>query len=159
MDRHVSMPIGVIVERVEIAGPWPSHAWRPAGIVIGGAPLPPGSRLRQGGSFFAGTAPLDLHRTDIASYRENLQQEVPRLYVVLAASEDGRPPGVHLVTAAPDEAGSYLDGEPTLVDGIPMPRPLIDLVVAYIAEHDSGVAADTEISARRFRRAMQEDRQ
>ena len=41
-----------------------------------------------------------------------------------------------LVTAAPDEAESYVaDGDGGIVDGIPMEKAMIDLVTAYVTAH------------------------
>lgn len=154
MERHLAIPIGIIIERGAVESAWQTYVWRPTEAVIGETSLEPGSRIRRGGdteAYFAGAASLDLHPTDVASYRENLRQDVPRIYVVLASGDD-QPPQVHLVTAAPDEAQSYLDGDPGLVDGVPMPASLIALISAYIKEHAAPAATD-EIEGRRFRRA------
>jgi hypothetical protein len=97
-------------------------------------------------------APLDLHPTDIASYRDNLRQDVPRIYVVLAPADE-QPPQIRLVMAAPDEAQSYLCGDPGLVDGVPMPASLIALISAYIEEHAASAATGEILEGRRFRRA------
>lgn len=159
MDRRLSITVGIIVEPRSPDGPWGSDTWHPVSAIIGTPALPPGSSLRREGAspaYLAGTAPLNLYPAEAASYRQNLQQDVPRLYVVLTAAEDGEPPIVHLVTAAPDEAESYLDGAPDLVHGIPMPRALCELVEAYVREHDPGPAGSGEISGRRFRQATPE---
>jgi len=155
MEKHLSIPIGIIIEKCAMDGPWQTDVWRPTEAVVGQVPLETGSRIRRAGkieAYFAGNAALDLYPSDIASYRNNLHQEIPRIYVVLAAT-DGRPPNVHLVTAAPDEAEAYLDGDPSLVDGVPMPPSLIALISTYIDEYDVRAAAEDEISGRRFRRA------
>jgi hypothetical protein len=160
MDRHVTLAIGVIVERRAVEGPWQSHAWCVADAVIGEAPLEPGSRLRQDGTaaaYFAGTATLELDPTDIASYRENLRQEIPRLYVVLSEPDGDEPPRVHLVTAAPDEAECYLDGDPNLVDGVPMPHPLVAMIGDYVDTFGGSATGDGELSRRRFRKAHSHD--
>lgn len=143
MERQMSIPISVVVERTAIDSAWQSHVWRPTGVIVGNTALEVGTLLRQdpsSASYFAGTAPLQLFPTDVESYRTNLAQNVPRLYVVLSAPEDvleENPPALHLVTAAPDEAESYLDGDGRLVDGVPMGPSLIELVAAYVAEHPS----------------------
>jgi hypothetical protein len=141
MERRLSIPVGVVVERTATGSAWQSRAWRPAAAMIGGTALEPGSRLRQDdatASYFAGNAALELFPTEIESYCANLAQEVPRLYVVLSVpgtlAED-ETPVVHLVTAAPDEAESYLDGDGRLVDGVPMAPALIELISAYVAAH------------------------
>lgn len=160
MDRHVTLTVSVIIELRPVDSPWQSHAWCLAEAIVGEAPLPAGSRLRQDSAvtaYFAGTATLELHPTDIASYRENLRQETPRLYVVLSEPDGNEPPRVHLVTAAPDEAESYLEGEPSLVDGVPMPRPLAAAIQAYIDTFGDSAVEGGELSGRRFRKAHSHD--
>jgi hypothetical protein len=141
MDRVLCIPLGLIVERRKIESMWQRYAWRPSGVLLGTARLRTGNLLwgtQEAAYFFAGSGTLSLYPTDVPSYRENLGQQPPRVYVVMTArsSRDDEPPSLHLFTAAPDEAQSYLEGDPGLVDGIPMPRPLRDLVAAYIDEYD-----------------------
>jgi hypothetical protein len=123
MERRLSIPVGVVAERTTIGSTWQSHAWRPAGVLIGDTALTAGSLL------------LELHPTDVDSYRHNLEQAVPRIYVVLAETAEDAPPTVLLVTAAPDEASSYFDGDGRMVDGVPMGRELTGLIAAYVAGH------------------------
>lgn len=156
MERRLSIPVGIIVESRTLDGPWESQTWHPVGAIIGPPALPPGSQIRREGTaaaYFAGTAQLNLYPAEVASYRQNLQEDVPRLYVVLTEPEEHEPPSLHLVTAAPDEAESYLDGDPNLVDGVPMPQGLIELIDAYVREHDPEPTAAGEASGRRFRQA------
>ena len=138
MERRLSIPVGVVAERMTIGNTWQGIAWRPAGVLIGETALTAGSLLRDDGriaAYYAGDARLELHPTDIDSYRHNLEQAVPRIYVVLAETADDTSPAVLLVTAAPDEACSYFDGDGRMVDGVPMGRELAGLIEAYVAEH------------------------
>jgi hypothetical protein len=150
MERRLSIPVGVVAERTTIGSTWQSHAWRPAGVLIGDTALTAGSLLRDDGritSYYAGNARLELHPTDVDSYRHNLEQAVPRIYVVLAETAEDAPPTVLLVTAAPDEASSYFDGDGRMVDGVPMGRELTGLIAAYVAGH----ARPTTPDKRRYR--------
>jgi hypothetical protein len=155
MERVLCIPLGLIVERRTLESIWQHYSWRPSGVLVGTSRLRTGTLLwgsAEASYYFAGAGTLSLYPTDVPSYRENLTQIPPRLYVVLAARGYGRddePPGLHLLTAAPDEAQSYLDGgDPGLVDGIPMPRPLRDLIAAYVDEYDQG-DADAQRTRRR----------
>lgn len=138
MERRASIPISVMVARTCIDNPWQSHVWRPAGAMVGRTTLQVGSVMRGDAAttfYFAGTAPLELFSSDVESYRTNLAQDVPRLYVILDVSGEDSVPTLQLVTAAPDEAESYLEGDGRLVDGIPMAPGLVDLLAAYVAEY------------------------
>ncbi len=140
MERTLCIPLGIIVERSRFASLWNRNSWRASGVLIGPSRLQAGSPLWRDedvGYYFAGAGVLSLYPVDVPCYRANLQQPVPRLYVVLAAQEyDSTPPGVHLLTAAPPEAESHaVKGGPMQVDGLPMPKQLLQLVTAYIKEH------------------------
>jgi Protein of unknown function (DUF3305) len=150
MDRTLSIPLAVIVERVEIHSRWHGYAWRPSGALLAVTQMQTGMPLGRDENavhYFAGVQTLDLYPTDVSSYRENIEQDFPRIYVVLSTSEndgDDDVPRLHLVTVAPDEAESYLEGEPGLVHGIPMPKPLFDLISAYIDEHERPASTGRE---------------
>jgi Protein of unknown function (DUF3305) len=137
----LSISLGVIIERTKIDSRWQSAAWRASGVLLAGTKMQNGSLLWKANGiaeYFAGVETLSLHPSDVSSYRENLEQDIPRLYVVLAdtgGGDDDNVPRPHLLTAAPDEAESYLDDQPSLVHGVPMPKPVYDLIAAYVAEH------------------------
>jgi hypothetical protein len=148
MERSLTIPIGIIMARTPHRSQWQDHyAWQFAGVVQGRPGLEPGSLMRQEGEtsyFFAGQNELILHATDIESYELNLSQVPPRLYVVLKPQDDAGVPTIHLLTAAPDEAEAYLEGDDCLVDGVPMPAALIELLAAFVAGHARGETADAE---------------
>ena len=86
--------------------------------------------------YFVGASNLILHKTETDSYRLNIRQTEPCIYVVLKPSgRQDAAPDVHLVTVAPDEAEAYLEGDEWIVGGVPMPGPLRDLVRTFIDEH------------------------
>lgn len=136
MESILCIPLGIIVERRRAD----SRVWRASGVLVGPTRLRAGSPLwRDGeaGYYFAGRRTLSLCPRGVAAYRRNLEQPVPRLYVVLTAQEhNDAPPSVHLLTAAPAEAESYaVASDLILVDGLPMPKQLRDMVAAYIDEY------------------------
>ena len=141
MESSLAVPIGVIVARTRIDVAWQNHAWRSISVLLGGLNLQAGSLVRVDGEtayFFAGDAILELHAADIASYRDNIEQHTPRVYVVLNPQDEvaGPPsPQAHLVTIAPDEAESYLEGDDFLMDSVAMPVELLKLVCAFIRAH------------------------
>jgi hypothetical protein len=146
MQKFLAVTIGIIVARTKVGGPWQSHEWQPVSAVIGGLQLKSGSLLRtdhETAYFFAGDAMLNLHAAEVASYRINIEQHAPQIYVVLEprAGPHLHPPTVHLVTAAPDEAESYLEGDDWLMDSIGMPATLLDAVRAFVSAHETGPAA------------------
>ena len=140
MQSILCIPLGIIVERAAGSGGWQAQAWRVSSVLVGPSRLPPGSPLwrdNDAGYFFAGIGILSLYPKAVGSYRANLQQAIPRLYVVLTAQEgDAKPPSVHLLTAAPEEAQSYhVNSNLISVTPLPMSKQLRDLVAAYIKEH------------------------
>ena len=127
--------------RTGIDSPWKNHEWRPTKLIFGGSLLSPGSLMRQEGGtefYFVGKSTLRLHKAEATSYRMNIDQDTPRLYVVLepeGSTGVASPPMVHLVTAAPDEAEAYLEGDEWLIGSVPMPASLRDIVAAFVDEH------------------------
>ncbi|MBY0430562.1 MAG: DUF3305 domain-containing protein, partial [Rhodospirillales bacterium] len=80
-----TMPLGIVVERRILTSAWQEEAWRPV-AVLPGAPAAcwrlldeePG-RTR----YLAAVLSLELHRSDAASYRENLLSDTPAVFVSL----------------------------------------------------------------------------
>ena len=88
--------------------------------------------------YFVGSSTLHLHKTEAASYRTNIEQDTPHLYVVLepvSGVGEASTPRVHLITAAPDEAEAYLEGDEWLIGSVPMPMSLRDTVAAFVDEY------------------------
>ena len=142
MERRLTMPLGVVVERREIDNRWQRWAWKPVAVIPGAPPIDTWRELARGGRFVrwhAATLPLDLHRTDTEGYRANLSGKVPAIYVVLrkirpserSAGNDIAP---FLVTASPYEAEGYLEGE-DVVEVTPMSEGLIAWVQAFVQRH------------------------
>ena len=141
MGPVLSIPLGVFAARSSVDSPWQSHEWRPTAVILGGSQLSAGSLVRQEGGaevYFAGASTLRLHKTEAASYRTNIEQDAPRLYVVLEARSGAggaSTPRIHLITAAPDEAEAYLEGDEWLIGSVPMPVSLRDTIVAFVDEY------------------------
>lgn len=127
-------PVGVIVARRKLKGPWASHAWLPVSVVAGSAEVAPWTRLsadEAGELFFAGSAEVVLHRSETSHYRDNLALEPPSLWVAL------RPIGgddheIATVTADPYEGEALAEGIGEIVEAVPMPAELRVLVAAFV---------------------------
>ena len=142
MERRLTMPLGVVVERREIDNRWQRWAWKAVGVIPGAPPIDAWRELARGDRFVrwhAATLTLELHRTETEGYRANLSGKVPAIYVVLrkiqpserSAGNDIAP---FLVTASPYEAEGYLEGE-DVVEVTPMSEGLIAWVQAFIQRH------------------------
>jgi hypothetical protein len=142
MERRISMPLGVVVERRELDNRWQRWAWRPVAVIPGAPPIEGWRELMRGERFIrwhAATLPLELHRTETEAYLANLSGKVPAIYVVLRASQPSeRTAGNDLspfaVTASPYDAEGYMEGD-DLVEAVPMPDGLIAWVQAFIERH------------------------
>ena len=140
MERMVSQPIGVIVERQEIDNPWQKWRWRPVSVLTGDPPAEAGTMLDSGSGttrFFGGTLTLELHRKETEAYRRNLSNSPPSLYVALRA--DSEAPGEMdfrpvTVTASPYLAEDLLEGD-DIVEALPMPDALVAWTQAFIDRH------------------------
>ena len=133
-----TIPVGVVVERSKSASPWIDFLWRPLSVLTGTPATAPWTKLSDDGeraTFFAGTAPIELHRTEAANYRDNLMSGEPLLWVVLRPSEAEIPYSLLTVTADPAEGEAMTEAGNDLVETVPMPKAVQDAVADFIAEH------------------------
>jgi hypothetical protein len=88
--------------------------------------------------FHAATVPLDLHRTEVESYRISLMMTPPSVFVVLNKGADaGNEHGidVHTVTASADRAQEWQDSDEVIVHPVPMPDQLLLLIKDFCDAH------------------------
>ena len=133
-----SIPVGVVVERSKSSSQWADFYWRPAGVLAGAPETPPWTKLNDDGeraSFYAGSAEIELYRTETANYRDNLRLETPLLWVILRPVEADPPYELAAVTADPAEGEAMTEAGANLVDTVAMPKPVQDAVAAFVAEH------------------------
>jgi hypothetical protein len=134
----VTIPVGVIVERVKAASSWIDFTWRPTAVLAGQPDTPPWTALADDGeraAFYAGPASVELHRSETANYRDNLASGSPALWVVLRETGAEPPYALYLVTADPAEGEGMTAAGSNIVEPVPMPDTLRDAVAAFVAEH------------------------
>jgi hypothetical protein len=132
------IPVGVIVERHKAKSVWLDFVCRPVSVLSGVPTAAPWTVIESSAElarYYAGEAVIELHRTETASYQENLSSGAPVLWVVL------RPAGTEIgfdllmVTADPAEGEALTGAGDDLVEAVPMPESLQQVVAAFIAEH------------------------
>jgi hypothetical protein len=132
------IPVGVIVERVKAESPWIDWVWRPTAVLAGEPETPPWTRISEAAdrtAFYAGTASVELHRSETANYRDNLASGAPMLWVVLRETGAEPPYSVYTVTADPAEGEGMTFAGNDIVEPVPMPDSVRDVVAAFVAEH------------------------
>jgi molybdenum cofactor guanylyltransferase len=134
-----SRPMALVVERRDSANPWKTEDWRIVAAVSDPAPGPDWMELQRGPGFeqyLINGLTLELHRSDLASYRYNLGSGAPRLLVGLRPVEDKAAPyRVVLLTAAPDEAQTLMHGGDDIVEPTAMPQDVADWLEVFCALH------------------------
>lgn len=133
-----TIPVGVLVERSKGITPWTDYLWRPVGVLAGVPEAPAWTKLSDDGEraqFYAGTATIELHRTETTNYRDNLATSEPLLWVVLRPTDSDPPYGVFMVTADPAEGEAMTEAGNDIVESVPMPEAVQDAVAQFINEH------------------------
>jgi hypothetical protein len=134
----VRIPVGVVVERREAASEWVDYLWRPASVLAGepaAAPWTPLVGEGDASTFYAGSAVIELFRTETANYLANLATGTPLLWVVLRPTEAEPPYEVFAVTADPAEGEAFTEAGNDLVEPVPMPAAIVEALEAFVAEH------------------------
>jgi hypothetical protein len=85
--------------------------------------------------FYAGEAVIELHRTETACYRDNLASAAPKLWVALRPTASEPPYLLAAVTADPAEGEALTDAGSNLVETVPMPVDIMEIVSQFIARH------------------------
>jgi hypothetical protein len=131
-------PVGIVVERRKANSPWIDFVWRPVAALPGVPDAQPWSVLDGDDAvtrFYAGAAEVGLYRSDTGQYRDNLASGAPSLWVVLRATGGEPPYGVFTVTANPSEGEACTEAGDDLVESVPMPEAIQELVAAFVAAH------------------------
>jgi len=132
------IPVGVLVERSKSSNPWAEFYWRATGVLAGQPDTPAWTLLSDDGqraTFYAGTADVALYTTETGFYRDNLNSGAPGLWVALRAANGDPPFTVAAVTADPAEGESFTEAGTELVEQVPMPPSIQQVVAEFVAEH------------------------
>jgi uncharacterized protein DUF3305 len=130
--------VGVVVERRKGRSAWADFLWRPVSVFAGSPSAAPWTPLDRQGEvtlFYAGEAVIELHRTETANYRDNLTSGSPTLWVNLRPTGSEPPYELLAVTADPAEGEAFTDAGSNLVDAVPMPASIVEIVERFVAEH------------------------
>jgi Protein of unknown function (DUF3305) len=133
------IPVGVVVARRKAASQWIDFTWTPDAVLHGVPEAAPWTVLRQEGEettmFYAGAAEIELYRTETTYYRDNLATGAPLLWVVMEPAEGWPPHRLVTVTADPAEGEGFSESAANLVETVPMPGTIAEIVAAFVAEH------------------------
>jgi hypothetical protein len=133
-----TIPVGIIVERMKAMSPWTDYVWRPVVALPGQPETAPWTKLSEESDramFYAGSAEIELHRSDTTNYRDNLATGTPVLWIVLRGTGGEPPYALYLVTADPAEGEAMTAAGNDIVETVPMPAVIRDQVEAFVAEH------------------------
>jgi hypothetical protein len=136
--------VGVIVERRKAKSAWADFLWRPISVLAGEPAAAPWTLLdgdAERTTFYAGSAEIELYRSDCGAYRDNLATEAPKLWAALRTTGADPPFLVVAVTADPSEGEALATSGTDLVEALPMPPSIHSAIAAFLAEHQVEDAA------------------
>jgi len=137
-DPLARTTVGLMVERRKAKSPWVDYVWRPVAALPGVPATPPWTALEgddEAMRFYIGAADIELYRSDTSHYRDNLASGSPGLWVVLRPTGGTPPFAVVTVTANPSEGEAFTESGADLVEPVPMPESVRELIDAFVAEH------------------------
>ena len=134
----MQIPVGVVVERRKADSPWLDFVWRAVGALPDEPDMARWTVLRREGEtvlYYAGSATIDLYRSETGLYRDNLASDTPQIWIVLSPAEGDWPYAVASVTVDPAEGEAFTEAGANLVEAVPMPDVIRNAVEDFIAEH------------------------
>jgi hypothetical protein len=139
VEKQVHLPVGVIIERRPAQSRWVDWIWRPVAVLDRVPKTEPGTCLGETpegvATYYLGSDRITLHRSDVPSYQLNLAGN-DALYVILRREARGPLPyTLHLVTASPSEAETHGMTEDEMVEPVPMPRSIRQVLEAFCEAH------------------------
>lgn len=134
-----SILIGIVVEERQPVSRWAEMAVVPV-AALAGAPdalpwTPLGDDAAGARRVYAGAVRLDFHRSETASYRENLDTGEPKLWVVLRPTGLAPAYDLRFVTADPAEGEAFTQIPGDTVEPVPMPGEVVAMLRAFIEAH------------------------
>jgi len=132
------IPVGIVVERSKAASPWADFVWRPVAALPGVPDARPWTPLESNAEttrFYAGDAEVGLYPSETPRYIDNLVSGTPSLWVVLRRTEGDPPYALFMVTADPSEGEAFTASGDDMVEPVPMPEAVQEMIAAFVAEH------------------------
>ena len=132
------IPVGVVVERCKADSPWVDFVWRGVGVLPDEPEMKPWTVLREQDEatlYYAGSATVDLYRSETQLYRNNIASGAPGIWIVLSPSEGPWPYVISAVTADPAEGEAFTEAGANLVEAVPMPEAIRGAIENFVAEH------------------------
>jgi hypothetical protein len=130
--------VGVVVERRKAKSAWADVLWRPVSVFAGrpvAAPWTPLGVDDEKTMFYAGEAVIELHRTETTNYRDNLASGAPSLWINMRPTASEPPYELLAVTADPAEGEAFTDAGNNLIEAVPMPPDVADIVDRFVAQY------------------------
>jgi len=137
MAAQVSIPVGVVVDRIKAESQWIDYIWQPTAVLVGQPDVQPWTLLsgdKDRASFYAGSTSIDLYRSDTGNYRDNLLGD-SKLWVVLTPTESDPPYSLFMVTADPTEGEAQTETGVNLVEAVAMPDTVRAVLDTFVADH------------------------
>ena len=103
--------------------------------------------------FYAGAAEIGLYRSDTGTIATTSRPAAPGLWVVLRPTGREPPFDAATVTANPSEGEAFTESGADLVEAVPMPDAVQEMIESFIAEHHVEQGSPSASAARRSRRA------
>jgi hypothetical protein len=127
--------IGVVLARRGVDNPWIDHVWSPHAVLVPAPATAPGMKLSQEGSvelFYAGPATIELHPSETANYRDNLESGGPKLWIAARTKADGVAPDFIRATADPTEGEALFESGAEIVGTLALPAELAGWIAGFI---------------------------
>jgi hypothetical protein len=145
MSRTLTVPIGVVVARESVEHCWPDSRWRAVDLLLDPPTEPDWLASRATPQFarhHAATLPLRLHAKDVTSYRVNLSNGVPSVYIVMGDQgvHAGSPFNVRCISASSFEVQGLARTGFDVIERLAMPEALVRIVSRFIDEATSAPA-------------------
>lgn len=142
---HTRISVGVVVERRKAKSPWQDVVWRPVAVLGGQPDAAPWTTLSSDGEvsmFYAGSAEIELYRSETGNYLDNLNCGTPSIWISLHATDADPPYRIAAVTADPAEGESLAGVGTAIVEAVAMPDPVREAIAAFVLQHHVETAFD-----------------
>src|SRR5262249_44775909 len=118
-------------------------------------------------TYYAGSAEIELYRSEGDNYRRNLATESPSIWVALQATGGEPPYQIAAVTADPAEGEGLTEPGQAIVEAVAMPEAVREAIAAFLEQCPAGQAfikrerdrAGSETMARRVPLARRQNGQ